>query len=190
MYVRIFTDRSSQKEFGIEHFHLFISFSVKYSLGNTGANHSAVVGCLYVPPHGNMQEPNSKVTSRTPQLHNGYHFFHFFFHSDSIDYVLLFGRDCLASQCGKNCYQTIPAITCDLIQQYNFSANNKLNNSVLHSSSDPLPYISHRVSDKAKTRMEKFWNYLVNVWRKSWNHISIVKNIITHSRRMLSELYA
>ena len=44
--------------------------------------------------------PKSKCAARIPQLHNWHHFFHF----DSIDSVLLFGKDCLALHSGKTYY--------------------------------------------------------------------------------------
>lgn len=80
----------------------------------------------------------------------------FFFspHFDSIDSVLLFGRACLALHRGKNYYQTIPAKTCDLIQQQNFSAKCKLNNSFLHS-----PQVFHR---RLQTRLNPKWKRFEN----------------------------
>lgn len=120
-----------KKEFGSERYNLLINLCVKYSPGHPVMDHPAVFGCLYVPPRRNVQWSNSKFTAGMPWLHSAYHFF-YFFHSDSIDHVRLFGRQGLAFHSGKNCYQTIPAITRDLIQQYNFSADYKLHNSFRH----------------------------------------------------------
>ena len=52
----------------------------------------------YILSHSEM--PKSKCAARIPQLHNWHHFFHF----DSIDSVLLFGKDCLALHSGKTYY--------------------------------------------------------------------------------------
>lgn len=82
IHIRIFMYRSSQntwnKEFGSKHFSLVINLSVQYSLGNTAAEHAAIVESPCVPPQSIEPVPDSKFTARTHQLHKGYHFYSFF----------------------------------------------------------------------------------------------------------------
>lgn len=128
--------------------------------------------------------PDSRCAARTPQLRNCRHFFFFFFHFDSIDSVLLFGRDCLALHSGKSYYQATPAKTCDLIQQQDFSAKDKLNNSFLHS-----PHVHHTQSQaRLNPKWKGFENYLRNVWSKSLTRVSSIPSIPAHFRRKMSKL--
>lgn len=123
-HVRIFADGSSQstlnEQYLIKHLSLVTNLCVKYPLGTTAADQVAMLSAhmFLLTAEGKCQIlmvlPEPPASGWPPPFPS--------FPFDSIDSVRLLGKNCLVLHSGKNCYQTIPATTCDLSQQQNFYA--------------------------------------------------------------------